>query len=100
MDAKDAEFLKRRRATFRIEANINNADTIRDDQTEAGILADVVFGTRGLQRDATQSWLRAVTGIGAEYLKGITRDRVIILDAGKILGDESIIIHEEEEHGV
>jgi len=79
---------------------LNKVIIIRDDRMEFGILADVVLGTVSIPLEAIQPPLATVTGIGAEFLKGVTGERVILLDAGKILGDESIIIHEEEEHGV
>ncbi len=42
-----------------------------------------------------------ISGIGAEYLRGITAERVILLDAERMLGDEKIIVqHGLEESGV
>jgi hypothetical protein len=38
-----------------------------------------------------------VTGIGVEYVMGITDVGVIILDAERILGDERIIVRQEAE---
>ena len=38
-----------------------------------------------------------MTGIRAEYLKGVTPERLVILDASKILSDEKIIVQEEVE---
>jgi purine-binding chemotaxis protein CheW len=42
-----------------------------------------------------QESLPTLTGIRAEYLKGVTNDRVTVLDAGKVLSDKSLIVHQE-----
>ena len=59
---------------------------------EFGILADAVTGIRKISLDIIQPVLPTLTGIRAEYLKGVTDERVVILDAKKILGDEKIIV--------
>jgi purine-binding chemotaxis protein CheW len=79
---------------------LNKVILIRSDRTEFGILADVILGTHSIPRTAIQPPLSTVTGIGAEYLKGVTAERVIILDAGTILDDEKIVVHEEAEQRV
>jgi purine-binding chemotaxis protein CheW len=79
---------------------LNKVIIIRDDRMEFGILADVILGTVSIPLDAIQPPVPTVTGIGAEYLKGVTEDREIILDAAKILGDEKIVVYEEPEQGV
>jgi len=70
---------------------------IRDKGMEFGILADAVLGTRPIPADTLQGAPPTVTGIGAEYLKGVTREGVIVLDAEKILNDEKIVINQKAE---
>jgi purine-binding chemotaxis protein CheW len=36
-----------------------------------------------------------LTGIRAEYLKGVTAERLIVLDANKLLSDPKIVVQEE-----
>ncbi len=36
-----------------------------------------------------------LTGLGQEYLKGVSRERLIVLDAGRILLDKRIVVEEE-----
>lgn len=74
---------------------LNKVIIIRVDRREFGILADVIIGVVSIPLDAIQPPLPTMTGIGAEYLKGVTLDREIILDAGKILSDENIIVDEK-----
>jgi purine-binding chemotaxis protein CheW len=35
-----------------------------------------------------------VSGIGAEYLKGVTKERMVVLDMEKILNDPKIIVNQ------
>lgn len=78
---------------------LNKILILHDDGVEFGILADVVLGTYSLPIEAISPGLPTVTGIGAEYLSGVTAERVIILDARKILGDEQIVVNQEVEQG-
>lgn len=77
--------------------DLNKIIIIRSGMMEFGILADVINGTRRIPLETIQSAPLTVTGIGAEYLKGVTADRIIVLNGDKILGDEKIVIYEEIE---
>ena len=74
---------------------LNKVIILRNGRMEFGILADAVLGTQSVPLDAIQAPPVTVTGIGAEYLRGVTKERVIVLDAEKILDDEKIVVHEE-----
>jgi len=76
---------------------LNKVIIIRNELMEFGILADIIVGTRSVSLDAIQSSPVSTSEIGAEYLKGVTNDHTIILDATKILEDEKIIIHQEAD---
>jgi len=75
--------------------NLNRIIILHSDDMEFGILADEILGVRSIETKGLQSSLPTISGIGAEYLKGITKDRVIILDGDKILSDPKIIVYEE-----
>jgi len=75
--------------------DLNKVIIIHNNAMEFGILADVVLGTRRIMLREIQQSLPGFTEIRAQYLKGVTRERVIILDAGKLLSDKNIIVHEE-----
>ena len=60
-----------------------------------GMLADAVLGVRSVFAGGVQPSIAAVTGIGADYLKGVTRDHLVLLDAGKMLADRRLVVHEE-----
>jgi purine-binding chemotaxis protein CheW len=36
-----------------------------------------------------------LTGLHAEYLRGVTRERMVILDLARILADPEIVVDEE-----
>lgn len=75
---------------------LNKAIIIQKDRMEFGILADSITGVRRIPLDEIQPPLPTLTGIRRDYLKGITGDRLVILDAVKLLSDKSIIVHEED----
>jgi purine-binding chemotaxis protein CheW len=37
----------------------------------------------------------SLKGVRSQYVKGVTQERLIIMDVDKLLSDESIIVHEE-----
>jgi purine-binding chemotaxis protein CheW len=74
--------------------DLNKVIIVRTNQMELGILADVVLGVRNLALDQFQNSLPTLTGIRAEYLKGITKDPMVVLDVEAILSDEKIIVNE------
>ncbi len=74
---------------------LNKLIILRDEQMEFGILADEILGARSIALDAIQAAPPTISGIGAEYLRGVTAERVIILDGEKILNDERIIVHQQ-----
>jgi purine-binding chemotaxis protein CheW len=60
-----------------------------------GILADAIVGVQSLPRVAIQPSLPTITGINAEYLRGITPQQLIVLNLEKILSNEQLLVYEE-----
>jgi purine-binding chemotaxis protein CheW len=77
--------------------NLNKVIVIRKDAMELGILADEIIGIKSIFIDDIKLPPATITGIGAEYLKGVTGDRLIVLDTDKILSDKRLVVHEEVE---
>jgi purine-binding chemotaxis protein CheW len=75
--------------------DLNRVIVIRKQGMEVGILADNIHGVRRIPRRDLQPSLPTLTGVRAEYLKGITRDRLVVLDADKLLSDPKIVVREE-----
>jgi purine-binding chemotaxis protein CheW len=76
-------------------SDLNKVIILHNDLMEFGILADVILGVRQIPLTDIQPSLLTLTGIREEYLKGVTREQVVILDAGKLLSDKKITVHEE-----
>jgi purine-binding chemotaxis protein CheW len=68
---------------------------VRGNDLELGLLADVIVGVRSVAADRLQPSLPTLTGIRADFLKGITDERLVVLDLDRILLDPKIIVHEE-----
>jgi purine-binding chemotaxis protein CheW len=62
---------------------------------ELGLLADVVVGVRSVAGTSLQASLPTLTGIRADYLKGVTDERLVVLDLERILADPKIVVHQE-----
>jgi purine-binding chemotaxis protein CheW len=67
---------------------------VRDKDMELGILADAVAGLRSIPVETLQLSLPTLAGIRAAYLKGVTGDRIAVLDVMKILADPKICVEE------
>ena len=71
---------------------------VRGNDLELGLLADMATGVRRVPADSLQPSLPTLTGIRADYLKGVTDERLVVLDLDRILADPRIIVHEDVEH--
>jgi len=74
---------------------LNNVIVIHDGGMEFGILADAVLGARTIPLSTLHPSLPTLTGVREEYLKGVTKERAVVLDGKKLLGDGKIVVHEE-----
>ena len=62
---------------------------------EMGILADEVFGETKIPLSTIQSEMPSMGRIKEEYVRGVTKERLIILNADKLLLDPTIVVHQE-----
>jgi len=72
--------------------NLNKVIILSSPEMEFGILADSILGARSIPAKSIQESLPTLTGIRAKFLKGITGDRVVVLDGEKILSEEKIVV--------
>lgn len=73
--------------------NLNKLIILEDDDMSFGLLADDVLGSIRLAKDdlsSVENW----HGIDSSCITGITPDRLIVLNAKKILTDKRLIINE------
>ncbi|HEV2176743.1 MAG TPA: chemotaxis protein CheW [Terriglobia bacterium] len=75
--------------------DLNKVMVVRAGQMELGILADAILGVRSITIQSLQPSLPTLTGIRAEYLRGVTKDPLVVLDAEKLLSDRRIIVDED-----
>lgn len=78
-------------------SDLTRVIVLKKEDMEFGILAEEVMGTTSVFPGDIQPPLPTLTGIRGEYLKGIARNRLIVLDAEKLLSDEKMIINQELE---
>jgi purine-binding chemotaxis protein CheW len=74
--------------------DLNNIIIVHSHPMELGILADAIVGTPSIAWEELYPALPTLTGIRADYLQGITRDSLVVLDVDKILADEKILVNE------
>jgi purine-binding chemotaxis protein CheW len=65
---------------------------VRGRDLELGLLADMVVNVLTLPRSALQAGLPTLSGIGAEYIMGVSGQRVIALDLDRVLADPRIVV--------
>lgn len=75
--------------------DLNKIIILSDGVMEFGILADNVIDVRSIPLQQIQPPLPTLTGIREQYLRGITVENLIVLDADSLLTSRSIIVHEE-----
>lgn len=76
-------------------SDLNKVIVLQGDAMEFGILADAIIGTRTVPVADLLPSLPTLTDIRAEYLRGVTAERLVVLDGGKILSDRKIVVHED-----
>ncbi|HEY5581789.1 MAG TPA: chemotaxis protein CheW, partial [Rhodoferax sp.] len=75
--------------------DLNKVIVLESEDRVFGILADAISGVRRILRSDIQPSLPTLTGIREDYLQGVTAERVVILDAEKLLTDEKLIVQEQ-----
>lgn len=75
--------------------DLNKVIVLQSENMLFGILADAVVGARRVRVAGIQPSLPTLTGVREAYLKGVTSERTVILDAEKLLADETIVVQEQ-----
>lgn len=70
---------------------------LRSNEKEFGILADEIVGVQSIAISNIQPSLPTLSGVRDKYLKGVTGERIVILNGERILSDPDIVVHEEME---
>lgn len=75
--------------------DLNKVIVLESADMVFGIVVDVISGVRRISRAGIQPSLPTLTGIREDYLQGVTAECVVVLDAGKLLADEKLIVQEQ-----
>lgn len=73
---------------------LNKIIMLHADGMELGVLADAILGVRSVPLTALQATLPTLTGVRGDYLRGVTHDRLVVLDAAKLLSSERIVVND------
>lgn len=75
--------------------DLNKVMVIQSRGMIFGILTDAILGVGRLSLADIQPSLPTLTGIREKYLRGVTPQRMVVLDAEKLLTDEKIVVQEQ-----
>ena len=74
--------------------NLNKVIVVNYNGIELGILADEILGSSNIQLDKLQNKVTTITEVSQNFIIGITKTRLIVLDIKELLMSEIIIIDE------
>lgn len=75
---------------------MNKVIILHNENMEFGVLADEITGIRKVRDDELQEELPTLKDIRKKYLRGITKDRLIVIDGDKLLNDNKIVINDKK----
>lgn len=68
---------------------------VKHNDIEVGILASEILGNLNIQLNKLQTKVTTVTEINNNFIIGVTKERLIVLDIKELLSNDLIIINEE-----
>jgi purine-binding chemotaxis protein CheW len=74
---------------------LNKIIVIRQNLMEFGIVVDSISGTREISLKTLSAAPVTINGLGAEYIKGVTPDGLILLEMASILSSKSLIVNQK-----
>jgi purine-binding chemotaxis protein CheW len=72
--------------------NLNRAIILHGNGMELAVLADEIVGVYASDAAKWQRSLPTLSGRREEYLKGVTREQVVVLDAAKLLASKDLLV--------
>ncbi len=75
--------------------DITHVVVLHGEGMEFGIFCESVVGTVSIRVDDLQQSLPTLKGPRAEFLKGVTADRMVVLDGRKLLASKRIVVNEQ-----
>ncbi|OQX79385.1 MAG: hypothetical protein B6D64_04965 [Bacteroidetes bacterium 4484_276] len=76
-------------------SNINKVIIVKHNDIEVGLLVDEILGNTGIYLDTLQKKITSITEVPENFIVGVSKKRVILLDIKEILSNQKIIVDEE-----
>lgn len=76
-------------------SDLNQVIIVQAGEIEMGILADAILGVRLVRPTDLQPPPTTLSGIRADYLRGVTKERMAVLDVAAIVSDPRLRVQEE-----
>jgi len=76
-------------------SDLNKVIVLKNEGMKFGILVDEILGVSHISVNNLKFDLPTLTDIRSDYLMGVTIDRLTVLDGGKLLNNNRVIVHEE-----
>ena len=77
--------------------DLSRVVVLGSDRAEFGVLVDAAQEVIALESDELLEPPGSVSGVAREYLRGVTKDALIVLDGAVLLRDARFYIHQEDE---
>jgi purine-binding chemotaxis protein CheW len=74
---------------------LNKVIILRSADMEFGVLTDSIKGNRAVPLDSIRPSPVSAGGISAAFIRGVTKDHTIILDAEALLTRETIVVYQD-----
>jgi purine-binding chemotaxis protein CheW len=74
--------------------DLNRVLVVADERLEFGLLVDAVLGVAHIGADQIHPPLPTHTGVRERYLRGLTADRLAVLDGARLLADPRIVVNQ------
>jgi purine-binding chemotaxis protein CheW len=68
---------------------------VKNQEMELGLVAESVLGERKIPQNKMRSQMPTFDSAYDRYIKGVTNDRVIVLNMDTFLSDSNIVVHQE-----
>jgi purine-binding chemotaxis protein CheW len=68
---------------------------LADGAMEFAIVVDEVIGLRAIATATLKDSLPTMTGARQNYLRGVTPERIAVLDAQRLLSDDALVVRDE-----
>jgi purine-binding chemotaxis protein CheW len=76
-------------------SDLNKVMILQQGELEFGILADRIVGANRLPFAQIQPPLPTMSGRRAGFLRGVTHERLVVLDGAKLLSDPALVVDDE-----